>query len=32
LRNTYIPMEDEKGIYCKISDAFHAWLQQTTAN
>lgn len=28
LRNTYIPLKGEVGLYCKISDAFDEWLKQ----
>jgi hypothetical protein len=27
VRNTYIPIEDEKELYCNISDGVNVWLQ-----
>jgi hypothetical protein len=28
IRNTYLPLEGEKQLYCNISDAFNEWLRQ----
>lgn len=32
LRNSYLALEEEKKLYCNISDAFNEWLKQGQQN